>query len=106
MPPPTDRHPFPDGAHEALAQWVEETVADNDDALWLVDVLFDLAGQLLDQRDALAGQLQAIGWRIDAVKIRADTALDNTDALQQQVADLTARLAALEPPVFDTTPEV
>lgn len=77
MPPPSNRRAFPDRAHEELAQWVEETVAENRsnsnnradiaDSLLLVDVLFTLL-----------------------------------DALTEQVADLTARVAVLEPAVFTT----
>lgn len=65
MPPPSNRRAFPDEAHENLARWVEETVANSDDSLLLVDTLFALL-----------------------------------DAATAQVADLSARVAALEPAVF------
>jgi len=65
MPPPSNRSPFPDKAHEDLARWVEETVANSDDGFLLVDTLFALL-----------------------------------DAATAQVADLSARVAALEPAVF------
>ena len=44
----------------------------------------------------LLQQLDAHRIRIDAVNINADTALAGIDALQEQLAELTARVAALE----------
>ena len=92
MPPPSNRPPFPDKAHEDLARWVEETIADLGttradvgDSLLLADTLFTLVDQTFADIDAggtARGQLQA---RI-------------TD-LEGQVADLLARVAALEQPV-------
>jgi hypothetical protein len=69
MPPPSNRKPFPDKAHEDLAKWVEETVANSDDGFLLVDTLFSLL-----------------------------------DAATAQIADLSARVAALEPAVFTDKP--
>jgi hypothetical protein len=61
-----------------LARWVEETVADLGDSLLLVDVLFGLS---------------------DSASARGK----ESHGLAARVADLEARLAALEPAVF--TPE-
>ena len=95
--PPDYRTPSPDAGHEALraplAQAIDDlaaTVADLantkatgsanragvDDAYFLTDLLFDLLGSALTQLDTQA----------------------------TQIADLTARLAVLEPAVFTTPP--
>lgn len=89
MPPPEQRAPFPDRAHEALAVWVEETLtelgltqADAADGLTLLDVAFALVDELL-QRVATA---------------------------REHIVELTARVATLEgvvdsPPFVDSPSE-
>lgn len=67
MPPPEQRQPFPDEAHEYLAIWVEENLAeirtsraDVGDSFLLVDVLFDLLDQALSDIAALQAQVAAL----------------------------------------------
>jgi len=60
MPPPSNRSPFPDKAHEDLARWVEETVANSDDGLLLVDTLFSLLDAATAQIAELADRLAAL----------------------------------------------
>lgn len=91
MPPPDARPPFPDKAHEDLAAWVEETFQaldvtqmDVDDSLWLVDIALSLIDEALtDITDATTarGLLQ-----------------QRIATLETQVADLLARVTALEAP--------
>lgn len=91
MPPPEQRQAFPDKAHEDLATWVEDsfqaidtTQADVDDSLWLVDIAFGLLDDALTDittGTAARGHLQ-----------------DRIADLEATVADLAARVAALESP--------
>ena len=107
-----ERQPYPDEAHEHLARWVEDTVAalavtrgDAEMSLALADLIFLFLDEAATERADLADLIEAHRIRIDAVNIRAETAESNYDLLQQQVADLTARVAALESPFVPTDPE-
>lgn len=88
--------PSPDRGHEAIRVAVlqaigdlQQNAADTADSFYLADVLFELV-------DGLLAQVDAVNIRGDADEIRDRTAQDGIDALQQAVADLTARVAALE----------
>lgn len=92
MPPSSNRRKFPDEAHEALATWVEETIADLGankadvgDSLLLVDTLFQLSDGARSDIGSGAAERGQLQQRITV--------------LESQVADLLARVAALERPL-------
>lgn len=97
MPPPNNRRPFPDKAHEDLAQWVEETVANLDDSLLLVDTLFGLNDNARNDAGHSRGDIN------DSLLL-VDVLFTLLDAATVQIADLSARLDALEPAVFTDKP--
>ena len=73
MPPPSNRRPFPDKAHEDLARWVEETIADAGDGFLLVDVLFNLL-------DAATAQIAALTDRVAALEPAVFTSEESPSA--------------------------
>ena len=92
MPPPSQRRKFPDEAHEAIAVWVEEAIAnlgttrsDVADSLLLADTLFSLIDQTLTDIGTGVTQRGQLQQRITV--------------LEGQVADLLTRVAALEQPL-------
>lgn len=106
---PDYRTPSPDAGHEAIRKPLAEAI-DNlsaviadldqtkvgvDDAYFLTDLLFGLIDTLLGEGAATLRALDAHRIRIDALHVRADTAIDGMDALQTAVADLTARLGSI-----------
>lgn len=97
MPPAKNRKPFPDKAHEDLAQWVEETVANVDDSLLLVGTLFDLS-------DATRTEATSSQGDVDDSLLLVDVLFSLLDAATAQIADLEARVSALEPAVFTDKP--
>ena len=78
MPPPSNRRAFPDKAHEDLAVWVEETLAD------LKATKTDVA--------TTRGNSNQHGADISDVLLLID-------ALFGLIDDLTARVAVLEQPL-------
>src|SRR3954447_21149960 len=85
--------PSKDRGHEAIRQAVVQAIADVGDGFSLTDVLFELL-------DAAMAQIDALNIRCDALQIAVHTAQSGVDVLQPAVADLTDRLAVLEPAVF------
>ena len=83
--PPTDlpdiSQPLPDRGHEAIRQAVVAAIAD-----------------IGTRAETFYAAVAALNTRADAAEIRATTAQDDIDALQEQMADVLARLAALENP--------
>lgn len=118
MPDPLDLHqPLPDRAHEALRAAVVQAIADLgvqvqriSDAFLLLVSTADFAqatlnttvsgqgaiSQLKGAAEGLSRQVSAVNTRAEAAQINAGTALAGVDALQKTVADLTARLTAVE----------
>lgn len=112
MPPPDHRRPFPDEAHEDVATWVEEAIADLADGFLLLGTLFELhdgaAADLgISQADLgdsllLVGVLfelldQAVLDLATAAAERAQLRADH-DALVARVANVESALAALSNP--------
>jgi polyhydroxyalkanoate synthesis regulator phasin len=116
---PDLHEPLPDRAHEMLRQSVaaaidrlEEQVQRINDAFLLLSVTADFSQATLSTAQAgrksiadvqatgggLAKQVAAINTRLDADRTRDDTAQADIDALQDQLAALAARVAALENP--------
>jgi hypothetical protein len=93
MPPPSNRRPFPDKAHEDLARWVEETLANLDDSLLLVDTLFSL-------NDAARTETGANQADVGDSLLLVDVLFSLLDAATTQISALSARVAALEPALF------
>jgi hypothetical protein len=97
MPPPSNRKPFPDKAHEDIARWVEETVANLNDSLLLVDTLFQL-------NDAARNETGANQSDVGDSLLLVDVLFGLLDAATTQINVLNARVAALEPAVFTDKP--
>jgi hypothetical protein len=117
LPPELDVA-LPDEAHEALRLAVKAAVDDLaaqvqriSDAFLLLVSTADFAqstlnttiagqgaiGQVQTKVVELGSLLSAVNTRAEAAAINARTALADSDLLQQQLAALTARVAALEP---------
>jgi predicted nucleic acid-binding Zn-ribbon protein len=116
--------PLPDRAHEMLRQRVAAAIDDLaeqieriNDAFLLLSVTADFSQATLSTAQAgrksiadvqatgggLAKQVAAINTRLDADRTRDVTAQADIDAMQDQLAALTARVEALESPL---APEV
>jgi uncharacterized protein involved in exopolysaccharide biosynthesis len=116
MPDDLLHTPLPDRAHEALRQAVVEAVDGLTEqvdrlasAFLLLSVTADMAQATKNtvtsagaQMQALAQQVAALNTRLSADATRDNTAQADIDVLQDQLAALADRVAALESP----SPEV
>ena len=98
MPPPEQRRPFPDKAHEDLATWVEETLSDLADSFLLLDTLFGLQDGTRGDVGVNASDIGDSLLLVDVLFGLLDQAVADNTLLRADLAALRQRVAALEPP--------
>lgn len=93
MPPPVNRPKFPEKAHEDLAVWVEETIAE-------LGILHGRADRNKTRAEGAAAKADSVQVQLPDVTGRVDNVSTQLAALTARVDDLTARVAALETPIL------